>query len=90
MIWLSKIICTVANSDVEWNSNHWSVIGSADGNYGIVDTYDNLPSGLTVSDRKMYFVIDEGIYYLWDGSQWTPQATSVETISTQEIDDLFE
>lgn len=82
-------ICTVANSDVEWNSNHWSAIGSADGNYGIVDTYDNLPSGLTISDRKMYFVIDEGIYYLWDGSQWTPQTTNVEAISTQEIDDLF-
>ena len=83
-------ICTVANSDTEWDENHWSAIGSADGNYGIVDTYDSLPSGLTVSDRKIYFVIDEGIYYLWDGTDWVAQTTKVETISTQEIDDLFD
>lgn len=83
-------ICTVANSDTEWDSNHWSAIGSTDGNYGIVDTASNLPIGLSASDRKMYFVIDESVYYLWDGSQWTPQTTNVESITQQEIDDLFD
>ena len=83
-------ICTVANSDTEWNINHWSAIGSADGNYGIVNSASNLPSGLSSSDRKMYFVIDESVYYLWDGSQWTPQTTNVESITQQEIDDLFD
>lgn len=81
-------ICTVANSDTEWDINHWSAIGSADGNYGIVDTAENLPS-LTASDKKIYFVEDEGIFYYWDGTEWNGLTTSVETITIQEVDDLF-
>lgn len=82
-------ICTVANSDVEWNSNHWSAIGSSDGNYGVVDTVANLPT-LTSSDRKIYFVEEDELFHYWDGTEWDELTTQVENITTQEIDDLFD
>lgn len=81
-------ICTVANSDVEWNSNHWSAINSTDGNYAIVDSVSDLPT-FGADDRKIYFVEDEGIFYYWDGTEWNGLTTSVETITIQEVDDLF-
>lgn len=76
--------CTTANSDAIFNPSHWSAIGSPDGAYGLVDTYADLPSRYTSADRRLYYVIDEGIFYLWDGTKWEKQ-----TISDKEIDELF-
>lgn len=76
--------CTTPNSDATFIESHWSAIGSPDGAYGLVDTYADLPVRFTSADRRLYYVIDEGIFYLWDGTKWEKQ-----TISDKEIDELF-
>jgi len=79
--------CTTPNSDVIFDDTKWAEIGSADGNYDIVATKTNLPARFTSADRKMYFVIDEGIFYLWNGTEWVSQQP--QSISIEEIDALF-
>ena len=76
--------CTTPNSDVTFNESHWSAIGSPDGAYGLVDTNSDLPVRFTTADRKLYYVIEEGIFYLWNGTAWEKQ-----TISNDDIDALF-
>lgn len=78
--------CITANSDTEWNQNHWNAIGTADGNFSIVDTVTDLPIRFTAADRKIYYVADEAMFYYWDGSQWIAQARS---INSNEITQLF-
>lgn len=79
--------CTTPNHDIVFDDTKWAEIGSADGNYDIVNTVSELPARFTAADRKMYFVIDEGIFYLWNGYSWIAQV--IPTISNDEIDDLF-
>ena len=62
--------CIIENSDVTFDNTKWNEIGSPDGNYDIVQSKDLLPARFTAADRKLYFVIDECIFYLWDGYQW--------------------
>lgn len=76
--------CIVPNSDTVFDETHWNGIGSPDGNYDIVETTAELPVRFTASDRKMYFSIEEGIFYLWNGTEWEAQR-----ISDEDIDDLF-
>ena len=78
--------CRVANSDSTFVESHWDPIGNPDGAYGLVETKGDLPSRYTSSDRKLYYVIDEYTFYLWDGYKWELQETK---ISDSEIDDLF-
>ena len=78
--------CTVANSDITFNPSKWSAIGSADSNFGIVDTKTHLPSTFTLSDVKLYYVIDEAVFYLWTGTTWELQERG---ITNEEIDALF-
>lgn len=79
-------VCTVANSDVTFNPSKWSAIGSADSNFGIVDTATNLPSIFTAQDIKLYYVIDEAVFYLWTGTTWEIQERA---ITEAEIDNIF-
>ena len=79
--------CTTPNSDIVFDNTKWAEIGSPDGNYDIVNTVSDLPARFSAADRKMYYVIDEGIFYLWSGNQWVDQQPA--TISTAEIDALF-
>jgi hypothetical protein len=76
--------CTTPNNDPVFVESHWSAIGSPDGSYGLVNTKDELPARFTTADRKMYYVAEEGIYYLWNGTKWEPQI-----ISNEDIDALF-
>ena len=76
--------CTTENSDVIFNPSHWAEIGSPDGNYDIVEKTEDLPVRFTEADRKMYYSIEEGIFYLWNGTEWEPQV-----ISNEDIDALF-
>lgn len=62
--------CIIENSDATFDNTKWNEIGSPDGNYDIVQSKDLLPARFTAADRKLYFVIDECIFYLWDGYQW--------------------
>lgn len=80
-------ICTVTNSDVTFNPSKWNPIGSADSNFGIVDDSTLLPSGLSDTDRKLYFSIDDGFFWLWNGLNWVEQISS---ISNEEINSLFD
>ena len=68
--------------------SYWDAIGSQDGNYSIVDTITDLPNRFTAADRKMYYVISAGVYYLWNGVEWKPQEPK--SITTAEIDALFD
>lgn len=51
--------------------------GGDNDDYSIVETASALPSDLTMDDRKMYYVIDDGLFYLWNGTEWQPQSTKV-------------
>ena len=79
--------CITPNNDAVFDDTKWNEIGSPDGNYDIVQTKTSLPVRFTPADRKMYYVIDEGIFYLWNGYSWIAQV--IPTISNDEIDDLF-
>ena len=78
--------CIVPNHDSTFDDTHWNEIGSPDGNYDIVEKASDLPVRFTPADRKMYYVIDEQSFYLWNGTEWVSQ-TSV--ISNDDIDALF-
>ena len=73
--------CIVENSDVVFDDTKWNEIGSPDGNYDIVQSKDLLPARFTAADRKLYYVIDEGLYYLWNGIRWVGQLTLVQAAS---------
>jgi hypothetical protein len=70
--------CIIENSDVTFDNTKWNEIGSPDGNYDIVQSKALLPARFTAADRKLYFVIDECIFYLWDGTQWVAQTHLVQ------------
>lgn len=80
--------CITANSDVIFDDTKWNEIGSPDGNYDIVQSADLLPTRFTSADRKMYYVIDDRCFYLWNGLEWQEQAPK--SITKAEIDALFE
>ena len=72
--------CITPNSDVEFDDRKWNEIGSPDGNYDIVQNSELLPPIYTAADRKMYYSIDENIFYLWDGYSWVPQHQVVQYV----------
>ena len=55
--------CIIENHDLVFDTNKWNEIGSPDGNYDIVNTASELPVRFTPADRKMYYVVDETIFY---------------------------
>ena len=69
------------------DDRYFSEIGSADGNYDIVQDVSQLPARFTPADRKMYYSIEDGFFYLWDGEKWAPQEPA--TISDEDLDELF-
>ena len=79
--------CIVENSDVEFDATKWNEIGSPDGNYDIVQNSSMLPPVFTSADRKMYYSIEDGFFYLWNGTEWVDQQPA--TIPLDAIDDLF-
>lgn len=48
-------------------------VGSADGNYDIVNNSSELPVRFTAADRKMYYSIADTAFWLWDGTKWELQ-----------------
>lgn len=66
---------------------YFAEIGSPDGNYDIVNDSTQLPSVFTPADRKLYFSISDGFFWLWDGYNWIEQTPNYAT--TSEIIDLF-
>lgn len=67
--------CIVPNNDTIFDTLKWEEIGSPDGNYDIVQTASHLPTHFTVTDRKMYYCIDEDLFYLWNGEEWVPRSS---------------
>lgn len=65
--------CIQENSDVVFDDKKWNEIGNPDGQYDLVQNSSLLPPRFTPADRKMYYCIDEELFYLWDGSQWNRQ-----------------
>ena len=62
--------CITPNSDVEFDDTKWNELGSADGNYDIVQNSTLLPSIFTAADRKMYYSIEDEEFYFWNGYEW--------------------
>lgn len=80
-------MCTTEHTaGPELDPTKFEGIGTADGNYGLVGTRADLPDRFTPADKKIFYVIDETTFYLWDGYQWEIQ---INTISDDEIDALF-
>lgn len=67
--------CIVENSDVVFDNTKWNEIGSPDGNYDIVQDSSYLPERFTPADRKMYYSIEDGFFWLWNGLKWEEQKT---------------
>lgn len=70
--------CITENSDTIFDDTKWNEIGSPDGSYDIVQNKSLLPPYFTAADRKLYYSIDENIFYLWDGTEWKPQTEVVQ------------
>lgn len=79
--------CITENSDISFDDRKWNEIGSPDGNYDIVAKASDLPPRFTHADRKMYFCIEDEIFYLWNGEEWV--GIQPPTISNDDIDALF-
>ena len=74
--------CITANEDAIFNPNKWKSIGggSAECDYYIVNLITDLPNNLTILDRKIYFCIENGNFYLWNGSNWEVISSSVKVV----------
>lgn len=66
--------CTVPNSDATFDPLKWTGIGTADGNYDIVQNSELLPQRYTEADRKMCYCIDDDCFFLWDGYSWSTRS----------------
>jgi hypothetical protein len=53
-----------------------------------VENADLLPARFTSADRKMYYSIADGCFFLWDGEKWAEQQPK--SITKQQIDELFD
>ena len=70
-------ICKTANSDVTFDKTKWAIVGGGGKDYYIINTLAERPSTLDPSDRKIYFCIQTGLFYLWDGIKWSEITTGV-------------
>lgn len=61
---------------------------TGDSDFGIVANEAALPSTFTVADRKLYFSIEDGFFWLWNGAEW--KSLEPIAISNAKIDALFE
>lgn len=81
--------CIVENSDTTFDDKKYNEIGSPDGNYDIVQNKTLLPVRFTSADRKMYYSIEEQIFYLWNGTQWQPQTNVTQYATMPTAKELF-
>lgn len=65
--------CTYANHDSAFDATKWGEIGSADGNYDIIEFTSYLPSHFANDERKLFYSMEDWCFYLWDGTQWKKQ-----------------
>lgn len=54
-----------------------SVTGRSTCNYGIVENQSLLPTYFKPNERAMYFSIEDGYFFLWDGTQWTDEMSDL-------------
>lgn len=78
--------CITPNHDDEFDATKWNEIGSPDGNYDIVQNSTLLPPIFTSADRKMYYSIEDEIFWLWDGTAWIPQQPK--SFTTQQVNKI--
>ena len=69
------------------DDRYFAEIGSPDGNYDIIEDSSQLPPRFTSADRKMYYSIEDGFFWLWNGTEWEEQQPDV--VSNKDIDELF-
>ena len=81
--------CIVENHDIVFDNTKWNEIGSPDGSYDIVQSAASLPQTFTAADRKMYYSIEDGLFWLWDGTQWVKQDTTA-SLTTAQLNTLLD
>lgn len=79
--------CIVEHTSLEFSDTYFNEIGSADGNYDIIQDSSQLPLRFTAADRKMYYSIADSNFFLWNGESWVLQEPK--TISEEQIKALF-
>lgn len=77
--------CITENSDIEFDDTKWNEIGSPDGNYDIVQNSTLLPARFTSADRKMYYSIADGLFWLWNGYDWVIQKPGWDDVTGKPI-----
>lgn len=77
--------CITPNDDIEFDNTKWNEIGSPDGNYDIVQNSELLPAIFTAADRKIYFSIEDELFYLWNGEEWVLQKPKWDDITGKPI-----
>lgn len=65
--------CMEDNNDALFNLEKWRLIGSSEGNYGIVSSTSYLPLTFGAGDLKIYYCTEDMNFYLWTGSAWEVQ-----------------
>lgn len=73
--------CIQENSDSVFDDKKWNEIGSPDGDYDIVQNSSLLPPRFTAADTKMYYCIEDELFYLWNGEKWVKQDKLVQYIT---------
>ena len=62
---------------------------SPDGKYDIVTLVSDLPSDLTIDDRRMYFVEEDSAYHFWNGTEYEVLAGDAEPLTNEQLDTLL-
>lgn len=81
-------LCKTANEDAVFNPEKWTSISgsSAESDYYIIDLKSALPKSLSVTDRKIYFCLEDGNFYLWNGIKWEVISSSVKVVELTQVE----
>ena len=72
-MWYRCVVEHVAGATLD--PTKFAEIGQADSQFDIVESAADLPPRFTPADRRLYYSIADQEFWLWDGYQWTLQAT---------------
>jgi len=64
--------------------------GGGGGDFYVIDELTDLPDNLTEDDRQVDYCIEDGNFYLWDGTEWSPIAAKIKIreLTEEEYDAL--
>ncbi len=66
-------------------TTNWDIVSAID---AVVQSYADLPSTFGPTDRKMYYVISESCFYLWDGTAWVKKEVDLSIVKNMIADEF--